>query len=82
MKENDCEPLTKAEHLLAIITSRCEYSFAGMGGAVGFNYQSVKDNLKWNGLSRKKFAHIILAVGRYLVLGDEDFGKAKSKMEY
>jgi len=43
---------------------------------MGYKYMSVKDNLKWSGLSRKHYTHIIMGVGRFTAMSDEDFKKA------
>lgn len=54
------------------MAAKCEYEY-GFNGAVGYQYASVKDNLRWNNLSRKKYTHTIMNIGRYMALKDEDF---------
>lgn len=38
---------------------------------------SVKDNLKWNNLSQKLYTHMLMNVGRFMAMSDEDFKKTK-----
>ena len=33
---------------------------SGFSGMSGFNYMSLKDNLRWRGLSRKKYVPLLL----------------------
>lgn len=48
-------------------------------GRVGFLYDSVKDQLKWNKLSVKKYVKIISQIGQILAMRDEDYKKERVK---
>ena len=48
-------------------------------GKVGYIYSSIKDQLKWNNLSSKKYVRLISQVGQILSLRDEDYKKEKAK---
>ncbi len=60
------------------VASQCEVSYGGMG-RVGFIYESMKDNLRWNHLSVRSYIRIISQVGQILAMRDEDYQKAKAK---
>lgn len=45
-------------------------------GAVGYNYSSAKDNLKWHKLRDKEWLHIVLAIGNLMVTDDKEFAKS------
>jgi len=66
--------LQQFEIALANVAARCEYEY-GFNGASGYQYASVKDNLKWQNLSRKKYTGTIMSIGRYMALKDDDFNK-------
>ena len=53
-------------------------SYGGMG-AVGFLYESMKDQLKWHRLKAKEHIEHISLIGKYLSMSDEDFRKANNK---
>lgn len=63
-----------------MVASRCEIAYGGMG-AVGFLYQSAKDQCKWNGLKPKEHIHNIMGIGKYLVMDDKTFAKANRDQE-
>jgi len=48
-------------------------------GRVGFLYESVKDQLKWNSLSQKCYTKLLCGVGKIMALSDEDYKKEKVK---
>lgn len=48
-------------------------------GRVGYLYESVKDQLRWNNLSVKKYIGLISTIGQIMALNDEDYNKAKAK---
>jgi len=66
--------LQELEFYLLNVASRCEINI-GFNGAAGFVYQSVKDQLKWNNLSVKKYIGLIMQIGYYATLKKEDFDK-------
>jgi len=41
----------------------------GQNGIVGFNYSALKDQIKWNGLSRKKYINSLLTAVNYFIKG-------------
>jgi hypothetical protein len=53
--------------LLTVFTNTpMEY---GQHGASGLNYQALQDQLKWTGLSRKKYTNILLTAVNYFIKG-------------
>ena len=64
--------------VLANVASRCEYAYGGMG-RVGFLYESMKDNLKWNDLDVKYYVHMLSSIGRVLSLSEDEYKKQKAK---
>ena len=72
--------MQKFEQILANVCNRCVYAYGGMG-AVGYNYASAKDNLKWHKLRAKEWLHIVLAVGNIMVLDDKEFAKSTRPKE-
>ncbi len=63
------------EYVLTNIAQKCQIDYGGAMGAVGFLYGSVKDNLRWNSLSRKKYTNLLMGVGRYLVMEEKELKK-------
>lgn len=57
---------------------KCEFNFGAMG-KVGYQYDSMKDRLKWGKLSIKKYVRLISQVGQILSMSDEDYRKDKVK---
>ena len=53
----------------------------GAMGRVGFLYQSAKDQLKYYNMSRKKYIHIVMAIGGYMALDDKDFDKNRQESQ-
>ena len=68
--------MQRFEHTLGYVASRCEINYSGAVGAVGYLYLSAKDQLKYAKLSQKKYIHLIMGIGRYMVMSDEDFAKS------
>ena len=60
------------------VAGMCEFNYGAMG-RVGFFYESMKDQLKWNGLSRKHYIKLISQVGQILSMNDDDYNKEKAK---
>ncbi|PHR57288.1 MAG: hypothetical protein COA44_06200 [Arcobacter sp.] len=58
------------------IAASCEFSY-GPSGAVGYLYESVKDQMKWHKLSVKKYIKVVMGIGRIMVLSKEDYMKQK-----
>ena len=48
-------------------------------GAVGFLYESVKDNLLWEGLDLKEYVKKICDIGRLLTADEKEFEKIAVK---
>ncbi len=48
-------------------------------GRVGYLYESMKDQLKWNKLNCKKYIGLISQVGQIMSLSEEDYKKEKVK---
>jgi len=46
-------------------------------GKVGYLYESVKDQLRWHGLSVKNYEGIISTIGQIMALSDEDYNKER-----
>ena len=66
------------EAVLARVASGCEYAY-GMS-RVGYLYESVKDNLRWTGLRPKMFARLIMRIGDWMALDDEQYNKEKVRL--
>jgi len=64
------------EKYLAGVASKCEFNYGAMG-RVGFLYESMKDQLRWNNLSVKNYVRIISQIGQVLSMEDKDFDKYK-----
>ena len=62
------------EKVLAAVANRCEFAY-GCNGAIGFNYLSAKDSLKWENLRVKRYISLVMAIGRVLSLKDSEFDK-------
>ena len=62
---------------LSQVSSRCEFQY-GFNGLTGFLYESVKDQLLWAGLNVKHYVGVMMEIGRYLAMKDDDFAKVKS----
>ncbi len=60
---------------IAIVASECQIEYGAMG-AVGFLYQSAKDSLRWHRLSPKRWIGLLMSVGRYVAMRDEDWKKS------
>jgi len=76
LREKRCKELEYWEIVLVNVASKCEFTI-GLNGASGFLYKSVKDRLKWSGLRSKYFAWLIMRIGEWLVLSDEEYQKRK-----
>lgn len=63
---------------LAHIASSCEFNYGAMS-RVGYLYDSAKDQVKWHGLSVKKYIKMVMKIGQIVVLKDEDYQKEKVK---
>ena len=46
-------------------------------GAVGFLYESIKDNIKWNNLEVKQYTSLVANIGKILTMSDKDYQKYK-----
>jgi len=64
------------EKILANVASKCEIAYGGMG-RVGFVYVSMKDQLRWEHLSVKKYINIVSQVGSILSMSDKNYDKNK-----
>lgn len=76
MRERKCKELQYWEIVLANVASRCEFAI-GLNGASGFLYENVKDRLKWSGLRSKHFIWLVMRVGEWLTLNEEEYQKRK-----
>lgn len=63
------------EVVLANVAKRCEYAY-GFSGAIGYLYESVKDQLRWAKLSKKKWAYTLMRVGDFLTLSEKKWKEA------
>lgn len=50
-------------------------------GAVGFLYESMKDQLRWHNLKPKKHIEYISTIGKYISMSDKDFAKANREKQ-
>jgi len=48
-------------------------------GKVGYLYESVKDQLRWNNLSVKQYVRVISQIGNIMALSEENYKKEKVK---
>jgi len=48
-------------------------------GRVGYLYDSIKDQLRWNHLCVKQYVGLISTIGQIMALSDEDYSKEKVK---
>jgi len=48
-------------------------------GKVGYFYDSMKDQLKWNNLCVRNHIKIISNIGKVLSLKDEDYSKERTR---
>ncbi len=48
-------------------------------GAVGYLYESVKDELKWSGLRPKFYTNFLMRIGMYFVMEDDKYNEIKVK---
>ena len=48
-------------------------------GAVGFLYESVRDELKWAKLRAKFYTKMLMKIGAYLVMEDKDYNRLKTQ---
>ncbi|MFK5937727.1 MAG: hypothetical protein QM497_04930 [Sulfurimonas sp.] len=46
-------------------------------GRTGYLYESIKDQLRWGGISVKKYVRIISQIGQVMSMDDEDYQKHK-----
>lgn len=63
---------------MANIASRCAIDYGAMG-AVGFKYQSIKDELRWARLDVSRYTHLLNRVGNLFCMPVEEYEKAKVK---
>ena len=75
---NYFKELQSFERYLLMIATKCEYAYGAMG-RVGFLYESMKDQLRWNKLSVKHYVTLLSRVGGFMALDDEQFKKEKRK---
>jgi hypothetical protein len=61
-----------------MVASKCAINYGAMG-AVGFLYESVKDELKWAGFSQKHYTNFLIRLGQIFVMEDKEFNKQKVK---
>ena len=61
-----------------MVASKCAINYGAMG-AVGFLYESIKDELKWAGFRRKYYTNFLIRLGQIFVLDDKEFNKQKVK---
>ena len=52
----------------------CEFNYGAMG-RVGYLYESIKDRLKWNNLSVKRYIRLISQIGQIMSMSDDDYQK-------
>jgi len=48
-------------------------------GRVGYLYESVKDQLRWNNLSVKDYVGVISRIGQVMAYSEEDYKKERVK---
>jgi hypothetical protein len=61
-----------------MVASKCAINYGAMG-AVGFLYESVKDELKWANFSQKHYTNFLIRLGQIFVMEDKEFNKQKVK---
>ena len=66
----------KYELILANVASKCSIAYGAMG-AIGFIYESVKDELYWAGLSRKRYTSLLMKVGSLYCLDEKEYNKLR-----
>lgn len=66
------------EKILAGIASKCSVNYGAMG-AVGYIYESVKDELRWAGLRAKFYTNLLMRIGMYFVMEDDKYNEIKVK---
>ena len=64
------------EKVIANIAAKCEFNYGAMG-RVGFLYESIKDQLRWNNLIVKDYVKMVSQIGQILSMSDEDYNKRK-----
>ena len=53
----------------------CQPDYGGIGGVVGYLYDSAKDAIKWHKAKPKEYIKLIMAIGRLVYLSEDDFTK-------
>jgi hypothetical protein len=66
------------EKVLAYVASQCEYNYGAMGRA-GYLYESVKDQLKWAGMTVKNHIRTVMRIGDLMSMNDEDYKDASKE---
>jgi hypothetical protein len=61
-----------------MVASKCAINYGGMG-AVGFLYESIKDELKWAGFRRKYYTNFLIRLGQIFVMDEKEYNKQKVK---
>ena len=74
LREKKCKNLKQFEIALANIASKCTINYGAMG-AVGYLYDSVKDEIKWANLRTKFYTKMLIKIGELLVLDNKEFSK-------
>ena len=60
------------EQYLLQVAAQCQPAFGGMG-AVGFLYESAKDQIRWHRLNVRRYISLIMAVGSLLFASKEEW---------
>ena len=68
--------VSQYELILANVASKCSTQYGAMG-AVGFIYESVKDELLWANISRKRYTSLLMKVGTLYCLDEKEYNKLR-----
>ena len=63
-------PTDQESVILLQIFNNTPFTF-GQNGINGFNYQALSDNLRWAGLSRKKYTSVMLSCCNMFIKGTQ-----------
>ncbi len=74
LREKRCDDLQQYEFMLAYLASRCEYAYSAMGKS-GYLYESVKDVLKWHSMRPRHYAFLLMRIGDWMALDEEQYRK-------
>jgi len=74
LREKKCKNLKQFEIALANIASKCSINYGAMG-AIGFLYESVKDEIRWAGIRPKFYTKIVMRIGELVTMDEKEYKK-------